>query len=221
MTEQEVYTKIRPLLEGYTEGLYWDFKKSLYDTGEIIRDILAFSNSSHEEDSYLIIGVGEPSSPNESTKIQLSTDDRRRLNTDANFLYLPGTWDVSGLSANDIESMKQFSAKLTQTLACSMLISQPKCEFYPISIRKNLWLYVIIIKHVPGVFISNRDILKESNNGKIAVKQGVLYIRIADTTTIGTETKVASATEHIRVWKKYLDWQSSHGKVMGQGTYSE
>ena len=135
MTEQEVYTKIRPLLEGYTEGLYWDFKRSLYDTGEIIRDILAFSNSSHEEDSYLIIGVGEPSSPNESTKIQLSTDDRRRLNTDANFLYLPGTWDVSGLSANDIESMKQFSAKLTQTLACSMLICFPLVRSILSSVR--------------------------------------------------------------------------------------
>lgn len=218
MTEQEVYKKIRPLLEGYTEGLYWDFKSSLCDTGDIIRDILAFSNSNHEEDSYLIIGVGEPSNLSENTKIQLSTEDRRRLNTDANYLYLPGTWDVNGLSANDIETMKQFSAKLTQTLACSMLISQPKCEFYPISIRKNLWLYVIIIKHVPGVFISRKDIPKERNNERIAVKQGVLYIRIADTTSIGTETQVASATEHIRVWKKYLDFLN-HDGALGERIY--
>lgn len=209
MTEQEVYRKIRPLLEGYTEGVYWDFKRSLCDVGDIIRDILAFSNSNHEEDSYLVIGVSEPSNPNENIRIQLSTDDRRRLNTDANYIYLPGTWKVNGLSAKDIEAMKQFSAKLTQKLACSMLISQPKCEFYPISIRKNLWLYVIVIKHVPGVFISKIDIPKERNNERIAVKQGVLYIRIADTTSIGTETQVASATEHIRIWKKYLDWLNS------------
>ena len=39
MTEQEVYTKIKPLLDGLTEGLYWDFKKTLTDTADIIKDI--------------------------------------------------------------------------------------------------------------------------------------------------------------------------------------
>lgn len=210
MTEQEVYKKIKPLLEGYTEGLFWDFKRTLYDTGEIIKDILAFSNSSHEEDSYIIVGVSEPDNDNENMRIQLTTDDRRRLNTDANYLYLPGTWEVNGLSSNDIETMNQFSARLTEKLACSMLISQPKCEFYPISIRKTLWLYVIIIKHVPGVFISKKDISKDNNSEKVVVKQGVLYVRIADTTTIGSDTKVASATEYVRVWKKYIDWLNGH-----------
>ena len=45
MIEQEVYKAIKPLLEGYTEGLYWDFKKTLTDVSEITKDILAFSNS--------------------------------------------------------------------------------------------------------------------------------------------------------------------------------
>jgi hypothetical protein len=210
MTEQEVYKKIKPLLEGYSEGLFWDFKRTLRDTGELIKDILAFSNSIHEEDSYIIVGVSEPDNNNEQTKIQLTTEDRRRLNTDANYLYLPGEWVVSGLSSTDIEKMNQFSARLTEKLACSMLISQPKCEFYPISIRKNLWLYVIVIKHVPGVFISKKDILKDNNSEKVVVKQGVLYVRIADTTTIGSDTKVASATEYIRVWKNYIEWLNGH-----------
>ncbi|NCB03153.1 MAG: hypothetical protein EOM67_13520 [Spirochaetia bacterium] len=210
MTEQEVYKIVKPLLEGYTEGLFWDFKKVLYDTAEIIKDILAFSNSNHEGDSYIIVGVSEPDNSDESNRIQLTTEDRRRLNTDANYLYLPGTWKVNGLSSNDIEKMNKFSETLTSKLSASMLISQPKCEFYPISIRKNLWLYVIVIKPVPGVFISKKDITKDTNSEKVVVKQGVLYVRIADTTTIGSDTIVASATEYIRVWKKYIDWLDSH-----------
>lgn len=51
MTEQEVYTKIKPLLDGLTEGLYWDFKKTLTDTADIIKDILAFSNSDYSGDN--------------------------------------------------------------------------------------------------------------------------------------------------------------------------
>ena len=29
MTEKEVFACIKPLLDGVTEGLYWDFKKTL------------------------------------------------------------------------------------------------------------------------------------------------------------------------------------------------
>ena len=32
-----------------------------------------------------------------------------------------------------------------------------------------------------------------------------MYIRKADT-TLGAKTEVASATEHIRIWKKYINW---------------
>jgi len=210
MTEQEIYMKIKPLLEGYTEGLFWDFKKTLWDTGEIIKDILAFSNSNHEEDSYIVVGVSEPQNNNGQTKVQLTTEDRRRLNTDANYLYLPGSWEVTGLSYNDIEKMKKFSENLTLKLTSSMLISHPKCEFYPISIRKDLWLYVIVIKPIPGVFLSKKDIARDNDNRSVVVKQGVLYVRIADITAIGSDTVAASATEYIRVWQKYIDWLNRH-----------
>lgn len=209
MIEEEVFKKIKPLLEGYTEGIYWDFKKNLCSKGDIIKDILAFSNSNHEEDSYIIVGVSEPENGDENKKIKLTTEDRRRLKTEANYLYLPGNWALTGLEADEIETLKKFSEEMTETIATSMLLSQPKCEFYPIQIKNSLWIYVIIVKNVPGVFISNKDIQRFDNNGKISVKQGVLYIRVADTTIIGAETKVASATEHIRVWRKYLDWLRS------------
>ena len=65
MTEQEVYSKIKPLLDGLTEGLYWDFKKTLTDTADIIKDILAFSNSDYDGDSYIIVGVSESKSQQE------------------------------------------------------------------------------------------------------------------------------------------------------------
>lgn len=88
MTEQEVYRKIRPMLEGYEEGLYWDFKKSLNENQlpDIIKDILAFSNSTYQGDSYIIIGVKEPSKGSDINKIQLTSEDRQRLNTDANYI---------------------------------------------------------------------------------------------------------------------------------------
>lgn len=205
MTEQEVYLKIKPLIEGHTEGLFWDFKKTLRDSADIIKDILAFSNSNYTGDSYIIVGVSEPASPQDDYKIALSTEDRRRLNTDANYLYLPGEWELHGLSADDLTIMKQFSARLSQQIECSMLISQPQCEFVPVIIGKKRWLYVIVVKQVPGVFISKKDIIGENNGNKAVVKQGVLYVRIADT-TIGAEPNIASATEHIRVWKEYIDW---------------
>ncbi len=210
MTEQEVYRKIRPLLENINEGLYWDFKKALTEEHipDIIKDILAFSNSDEDRDAYIIVGVSEPKNQLSINKISLSTEDRRRLNTDANYIYLPGRWDVHGLLAEDIEKMKEFSAKLTEKLSRYMLISIPKCEYVPVQINPSRWLYVIIIKHIPGVFISKEDILRPNGDRKPAVKQGVLYIRIADT-TMGARTDVASATEHIRVWKKYLTWLES------------
>ncbi len=207
MTEQEVYRKIRPLLENVNEGLYWDFKKTLHENQipDIVKDILAFSNSENDRDSYIIVGVSEPKTKSSENKIPLSTEDRRRLNTDANYIYLPGKWDVHGLSAEDIDKMKQFSAKLTEKLSSYMLISHPQCEYVPVQINASRWLYVIVIKHTPGVFISKEDLLYPYGDHKVAVKQGVLYIRIADT-TLGARTDVASATEHIRVWKKYITW---------------
>lgn len=205
MTEKELYRKIQPLLTGLTEGIFWDFKKTLTeDTASIIKDILAFSNSDYDGDSYIIVGVSE-SNNNKGKKIPLTTDDRRRLNTDANYIYLPGKWNIHGLSAVDIEKMKQFSAMITEKIASSMLISQPKCEFVPIEINKTRWIYVIIVKKVPGVFVSNKDLSHSYDENKTAVKQGVIYIRVADT-TLGAKTEVASATEHIRIWKKYIDW---------------
>ena len=174
MTEQEAYRNIRPLLENINEGLYWDFKKTLHENQipDIIKDILAFSNSENNRDAYIIVGVSEPKVNASENKIPLSTEDRRRLNTDANYIYLPGRWDVHGLSAEDIEKMKQFSAKLTEKLASYMLISHPQCEYVPVQINSSRWLYVIVIKHTPGVFISKEDIPYPYDTHKIAVKQG-------------------------------------------------
>ncbi len=203
MTEQEVYKKIKPYLEGYTEGLNWDFKKTLHDTGGIIRDILAFSNSNSGEDSYIIVGVSETSSRNK--KIELDTEDRIRLGTDAKFIYMPEKWDIHGLTAKDIEQMKQFSATITEKLSSFMLISHPKCEFVPVSIGKSRWLYVIVIKNIDGVFIAKKDIPNAYNENKVDVKQGVLYIRVADT-TLGSKTEAATATDNIRVWKRYIEY---------------
>lgn len=205
MKEQEVYAKIKPLLDGLTEGLYWDFKKTLTDTADIVKDILAFSNSDYDGDSYIIVGVSESKNTASLTKIPLTSEDRRRLGTDANFIYMPGKWKMDGLSADDIAGMKQFSAKLSEQISGAMLISHPRCEYIPLQIGKSRWLYVIVVKKTPGVFISKKDISHAYDKTSIAVKQGILYIRKADT-TIGAKTEAASATEHIRVWKRYIAW---------------
>ena len=217
MTEQEVYLKIKPLLEGLTEGIYWDFKKTLNDVADIIKDVLAFSNSDYMGDSYIIVGVSETNSNDEMTRISLTSEDRKRLSTDANFIYLPAKWNIHGLSAKDLEKMKQFSASFSEKLAENMLISQPKCEFIPIQINRTRWLYVIVVKKVPGVFICKKDIAHSYDESKIAVKQGVLYVRLADT-TIGAKTVVASAAEHVRVWKRYIDWLGMQRNICDNGS---
>lgn len=210
MNEKEVYLKIKPMLEGMTEGIYWDFKKTLTDdVSEIMKDILAFSNSDYNGDSYIIVGVSETDSKDEITKIALTSDDRKRLNTDANYIYVPSKWNVHGLSEADLNKMKQFSASLSEKLSTNMLISHPRCEYVPIQINKSRWLYVIVVKKIPGVFISKKDIFHSYDETKVAVKQGVIYVRIADT-TIGAKTEVASAAEHIRIWKRYIDWLESN-----------
>ena len=210
MNEREVYLKIKPMLEGMTEGIYWDFKKTLTDdVSEIMKDILAFSNSDYNGDSYIIVGVSETDSKDEITKIALTSDDRKRLNTDANYIYVPSKWNVHGLSEADLNKMKQFSASLSEKLSTNMLISHPRCEYVPIQINKSRWLYVMVIKKIPGVFISKKDIFHSYDETKVAVKQGVIYVRIADT-TIGAKTEVASAAEHIRIWKRYIDWLESN-----------
>ena len=210
MNEREVYLKIKPMLEGMTEGIYWDFKKTLTDdVSEIMKDILAFSNSDYNGDSYIIVGVSETDSKDEITKIALTSDDRKRLNTDANYIYVPSKWNVHGLCEADLNKMKQFSASLSEKLSTNMLISHPRCEYVPIQINKSRWLYVIVIKKIPGVFMSKKDIFHSYDETKVAVKQGVIYVRIADT-TIGAKTEVASAAEHIRIWKKYIDWLESN-----------
>lgn len=151
------------------------------------------------------IGINESKRSRNGYKYKMTSSDRLRLNTDANYLYLPGKWELHGISAKDIEKMMQFSARISQQLQSYMLISQPKCEYVPIKIKAKRWLYVIVVKRVPGVFISKKDIPSDYNATKTVVKQGVLYVRIADT-TIGAEPNVAAATEHIRVWKNYINW---------------
>jgi hypothetical protein len=203
MTEQEAFRVIKPLLEGYTEGLFWDFKEKLSDTSDIIKDILAFSNSNYDGDSYIIVGVSEGAK--RLKKLSLSTRDRARLNTTDNYLYLPSKWIIKGLPANEIANVKNQSKIITDKLKAAMLIGNPECEFIPIQIKNKLWLYLIVIKKTPGVFVTKKDVVSDYDASKIVVKQGVLYVRIADT-TIGADPQFATATEHIRVWKKYIDW---------------
>lgn len=101
--------------------------------------------------------------------------------------------------------MKMFSSQLTEVISSSMLISQPICEFVPICINKSRWLFVIVVKKTHGVFLCKKDLVYPYDKNKIAVKEGVLYVRVADT-TLGAKTEAAMATEYIRVWKSYLDW---------------
>lgn len=205
MTEQELFKKIYPFIDGYTEGLNWDFKETIDDTVGIIKDILAFSNSDYDGDSYIIIGIKE--SDGKVKKVKLSNSDRTRLNTDSIYLYLPDKWDLCGLSERDLSKIKQYEARIVQQLTSSMLLTIPKCEFMPLQIKKSRWLYIIIVKKIPGVFISKKDLCKE-NSDKPVVKQGVIYIRVADT-TLGADSSSASATEYIRIWKNYIDWLES------------
>ena len=204
--EQEIFTKIKPLIEGYTEGINWDFKESFSDKADIIKDIMAFSNSDFDGDSYIIFGVSESKRTNSEKlkKIKLNNADRKRLNTDAAYLYIPNKWELPGLLAAEISSLRSFSESFTQFMTKNMLISIPKCEFVPIMISKKRWLYVIIIKKSIGVFVSKSDIKRE-NGEKPIVKQGVLYIRVADT-TMGADTNEANAIQCVRIWKKYIDW---------------
>lgn len=201
-SESETYKNINPLLSGHTEGLHWDFKETITDTAEIIKDILAFSNSSYSGDSYIIVGVSE--ADNKSIKkIKLCSADRKRLETDAQYIYLADKIILKGINAKDLESMHRFSQELTQKLTSCMLISQPEVKFVPIQIKRTRWLYVIIVKKIPGVFISNKDI--QNKNDQVVVKQGVFYIRTVDTTTGNGTGNIAPAGEHIRIWKQYIN----------------
>lgn len=213
MTEQEVYKIIKPMIEGYTEGLFWDFKKTLSNSAEIIKDILAFSNSNYNGDSYIIVGVSESESQRNSRRLKLSSTDRKRLDTTDNFLYFPGKWELHGLNATDIGKMKVFSKELSEQIEASMLISQPQCEYVPLQIKKKHWLYVIVVKRVPGVFISKKDLYRKNNNSNPVVKQGVLYVRIADITIGNDLNKPTPAIEHVRVWKRYIDWLSDQNAI--------
>ena len=65
------------------------------------------------------------------------------------------------------------------------------------------------------MFISKKDIPNNYSN-KPVVKQGVIYIRIADI-TIGARTDVASAAEHIRIWKKYINWLNNTDLLSEEG----
>ena len=195
------------MIEGYTEGINWDFKERIDDSAGIIKDIMAFSNSRYEGDSYIIVGVKETGLDGENNvKVELDYDDRVRLNTTENYLYLPNKWEVRGLGERDLNKLQQISGQIKQQVNSCMLISVPECEFVPLQINKTRWLYIIIIKKKPGVYIAKHDL--SDKNGKDVVKQGVIYIRDADT-TFGADTNVASATECINVWKRYIDWLES------------
>lgn len=51
---------IRELVELKYEGEYWDYKQEWHkDNEELIKDILAFSNTYHSKDCYIIIGVAD------------------------------------------------------------------------------------------------------------------------------------------------------------------
>ena len=88
-----------------------------------------------------------------------------------------------------------------------MLISQPILEYIPIQIKRTRWIYVTVVKKTPGVFISKKDL--KNVNDKIVVKQGVLYVRSADTTAGSDESNITSAAEHVRVWRDYITYLSA------------
>ena len=208
MNDHELLVKVIDFINRESEGINWDFKRTISDEAEIIKDILAFSNSDYTDDSYIIVGVSEPKRNAGAKKVSLSQEDRLRLNTADKYLYIPEKWNMHGLDSDSISNMDQFSARITEIISKDMLISQPKCEYRKLKINETLWLYIIIVKRIPGVFISKKDLTSKHDKEKIVVKQSVLYVRVSDV-TIGADCNVASATEYIRVWKNYFDWIST------------
>mgnify|MGYP003307619545 CR=1 FL=1 len=108
----------------------------------IIKDILAFSNSSYEGDSYIIVGVSETKSNDELTKIALTSADRKRLNTDANYIYLPAKWnapDGMEIDSQKVDSIKLISNKdITKEELLPLIISFDTFGDTFKTIQKNL-----------------------------------------------------------------------------------
>lgn len=73
-----LYDIVIRLIDSGVEGDYWDFKKEWHkDKEELIRDILAFTNTVHNKDCFLIIGVTD------DCKISgVNEDEARRCQAD-------------------------------------------------------------------------------------------------------------------------------------------
>ena len=58
MEKEKLIKLVLELREKGKEGPYWDFKQEWHeDTGELIKDIICFTNTVHDKDCYLIFGV--------------------------------------------------------------------------------------------------------------------------------------------------------------------
>lgn len=53
----ELKNKVESIIEAKKETDEWDFKQEWSDTQEVVKDIICFSNTTHDKDCYLIYGI--------------------------------------------------------------------------------------------------------------------------------------------------------------------
>ena len=60
MTERKLADYVMNLISSGKEGAYWDFKMEWHEKIEdLIKDIVCFTNTVHDKDSYIIFGVND------------------------------------------------------------------------------------------------------------------------------------------------------------------
>lgn len=79
MVNESFYSEIMNLINSKTEGQYWDFKREPHkDNESLLHDILCLSNTKHNGDRFLIIGVEDPSEDCKIVGLNENTTKRKK-----------------------------------------------------------------------------------------------------------------------------------------------
>lgn len=75
----DLYFEIKKLIKSKREGNYWDFKREPHkNKDDLLHDIICLSNTKHNGDRYLIIGVADPADNCEIIGLENNTPNRKK-----------------------------------------------------------------------------------------------------------------------------------------------
>lgn len=172
MTDDELLDEISNLIDGHSEGGYWDFKGPWPVGAELLHDIICMANNLEDRDAYIIIGVDE----SQGFSVVGVENDQHRKNTNQLTTFLRDKKFMGGMRPTALTKTFRFCGHLVDVV-----------------VVKNTG-------HTPYLVTEDYTDPHDSTKKVRVVRANSIYTRVNDTNTPIDKTADIDKIEYL--WRK-------------------